>query len=93
MSSSIAIKYPLLQEILDVKNLSLQATYSIRDIASIFGVSVRAIQSRVVSGQLPARDLPGRARFLSADIEAFLTASNKARPRHGRAFDGNQAFA
>ena len=93
MSSFIATKYPLLQEILDLKNLSLQATYSIRDIAGIFSVSMRAIQARVASGQLPARDLPGRAKFLPADIEAFLVASKKARPRHGRSLNGSQAFA
>jgi hypothetical protein len=84
MSSYLATKYPLLQEILEVKNLQLQATFTIRDVARIFSVSVRAIQSRVASGQLSARDLPGRARFLPVDLENFLAASRKGGARHGQ---------
>jgi hypothetical protein len=57
--------------------MSLQPTYTIRDVATLFGVSVRAIQTRVASGQLPSRDLPGRAKFLSADLEQFLRESKK----------------
>lgn len=77
MTSSPTSKYPLLQEILAIKNLSLQATYTVRDLALMFGVSTRAIQQRVADGQIPSRDLPGRARFLSEDLEAFLAASRK----------------
>lgn len=68
-------KYQLLQEILAIRDLPLQAMYSVRDIATIFGVSVRAIQNRVVSGQLKPRNLPGRAKFLTQDIEEFLRTS------------------
>jgi hypothetical protein len=76
------VKYPLLQEILYLKGRSLQATYTIRDLAEIFSVSVRAIQTRVASGQIPSRDLPGRAKFLSEDLEMFLASSlKKERPR------------
>jgi hypothetical protein len=70
-------KFPLLQEILTIKNLPLQPMYSVHSIAEIFGVTPRAIQNRVASGQLVPRDLPGRARFLNQDIEAFLEASLK----------------
>jgi hypothetical protein len=77
MTSSSTTKYPLLQEILAIKNLSLQATYTVRNLALIFGVSPRAIQQRVADGQITSRDLPGRARFLSEDIEEFLAASKK----------------
>jgi hypothetical protein len=55
----------------------LQATYTIRDLAEVFNVSVRAIQNRVASGQIPSRDLPGRAKFLSEDLETFLATSVK----------------
>jgi hypothetical protein len=79
MSSPIGSKYPLLEEILSIKNLPLQPTYSTRDVAKIFAVSVRAIQDRMASGQLIARDLPGRARFLSVDLEDFLQNSRKNR--------------
>ena len=77
MTTSPITKYPLLQEVLAIKNLSLQATYTVRDLAQIFGVSTRAIQQRVADGQIPSRDLPGRARFLSEDLEGFLVASKK----------------
>jgi len=84
MNNSATIAYPLLKEILTLKNLELTATFSIRDVARIFGVSVRAIQNRVASGQLPSRDLPGRARFLPTDLEAFIASSRKGRERHAR---------
>ena len=84
MSSSAATTYPLFQEILGIKNLPLQPTYTIRDLADIFRVSVRAIQKRVASGQIAARDLPGRAKFLPQDIEAFLSASKKVGQRRGQ---------
>jgi hypothetical protein len=37
--------------------MSLQPTYTIRDVAEMFGVSPRTIQSRVSSGQLASRNL------------------------------------
>ena len=84
MNNSPATKYPLLQEMLDLKNLKLQATYTIRDLAQLFSVSVRSIQNRIASGQLAARDLPGRAKFFSQDLEDFLFASRKERSRRDR---------
>lgn len=77
MSSSETIRYPLLSEILQIKNLQLQATYTIRDLARVFGVSTRAIQNRIATGQLASRDLPGRAKCLPQDLEAFLVNSKK----------------
>ena len=79
MSSSNGSKYPLLEEILSIRNLPLQPTYTNRAVAKIFAVSIRAIQDRIASGQLIARDLPGRARFLSVDLEEFLQKSRKSR--------------
>jgi hypothetical protein len=84
MTNLAATKYPHLQEVLALKSLPLQATYTIRDLAQMFRVSVRAIQNRVASGQLPARDLPGRAKFLCEDLESFLAASKKKGGRHAR---------
>ena len=77
MSDSNASKYPLLEEILSIQGLHLKPTYSTRDVAGIFKVSARAIQARVESGQLNARNLPGRARFLSIDLEDLLQNSRK----------------
>lgn len=76
-------KYPLFQEILALKELQLQPVYSIRDIAAIFNVTPRAIQNRVARGQIQSRDLPGRGKFLSEDIETFLVASRK-KVAHGK---------
>lgn len=84
MNNTATAKYPLLEEILAIKNLPLQPMYTIRDIAKLFSVSVRAIQNRVVSGQLVARDLPGRVRFLSEDLETFLSASRKKTTRRDK---------
>jgi hypothetical protein len=72
-------RYPLLTQILAIKNLPLQPMYSTGGVAKIFEVSARAIQNRVASGQMPARDLPGRMRFLPDDLEAYL-ANSKRRP-------------
>jgi len=81
MSSTEPNKYPLLGEILGIKNLALQPTYTIRDVAELFGVSVRAIQNRVSSGQLVIRNLPGRAKLLPQDLEDFLKDSRKGERR------------
>ena len=75
--TSSTTKFPLLEEILAIRNLPLQPTYTVRNFAVIFGVSSRAIQNRIASGQLMTRDLPGRAKFLNQDIEDFLQASQK----------------
>jgi len=71
-------KYPLLQSILSAKGLSLKGTYTNRDAAEIFGVSVRTIQDWSRNGDFKARSLPGRARFLSEDLEVFLQSSTKS---------------
>jgi hypothetical protein len=76
MNGREVARYPLLEEILHARSIPFQATYSTADVARIFGVSPRAIQHRMSSGQLVARDLPGRARFLPGDIEAFIAASD-----------------
>lgn len=60
-----------------MREMSLQPMYTIRDVAKLFAVTTRSIQSRVASGQLGARDLPGRAKFLSVDLENFLRESKK----------------
>ena len=71
--------YPLLEALLRIKGLTLQATYTNRDVAALFGVSIRAIQARIKSGDLVARDLPGRATFLPADLDEYLRKSRKVR--------------
>jgi hypothetical protein len=70
-------QYPLLEQMLAIIGNPLQPTYSNRDVAALFGVSIRAIQDRVASCQLTSRDLPGRAKFLPVDLEEFLQHSKK----------------
>lgn len=77
MSSPQPPKYPLLEEVLALRQMTLQPMYTIRDVAMLFGVTARSIQARVASGQLPSRDLPGRAKFLPLDLEQFLRESRK----------------
>jgi hypothetical protein len=81
MLNPAALRYPLLEEILMMKGRSLQPTYSNRDVADIFNVSIRAIQARIKAGRLSARELPGKARFLSVDLETFLVNSAKTSRR------------
>ena len=68
--------YPLLETLLFHKNLPMKGTFTNADAAELFGVTVRTIQLRVRRGQLKARRLPGRSRFLAADLEQFLAASS-----------------
>jgi hypothetical protein len=70
-------KYPLLEEMVALHGMRLQATYTNRDVGELFGVSIRAIQDRVAAGQVTSRDLPGRAKFLPMDLEEFLRNSKR----------------
>ncbi len=70
-----APRYPLLETMLAHKNVPLKPVWTLGDVAGLFDVTKRAIQQRVARGQLKARDLPGRAKFLSCDLEAFLVGS------------------
>ena len=70
-------KYPMLEELLSSRGECLKGLYTVRDVAQLFGVSVRAIQEWVSSGRLEARDLPGRGRFLSQDLEVLLSKKTK----------------
>lgn len=79
MNESKAAKHSLLEELVVAQGLSLQPMYTNHDVAKIFGVDVRTIQNWVASDRLQARDLPGRWRFLSQDLEEFIRSSRKAR--------------
>ena len=68
-------KYELLEALVQERGLGLKGAYTNRDVANIFGVSVRTIQEWSRNGDLSRRRLPGRFRFLSADLEAFLRNS------------------
>lgn len=75
MINSSNTRYPLLEALLEQRGLQLQGIYAVGDAAAIFGVSRRTIQEWARDGKLLARDLPGRGRFLSDDLELFLERS------------------
>ncbi len=66
------VLYPLLESMLRSKGLKLQATYTCRDVADLFGVTPRTIQYKVKDGTLPSRKLIGGGRFLPIDLENYL---------------------
>ena len=68
-------RYPLLESLLAARGLSLKGIYTNTDAAKIFGVSKRTILDWLRDRKLIARDLPGRGRFLSEDLELFLQKS------------------
>ena len=68
-------RFTLLETLSSLKGVPLKGIYSLADVAALFDVSKRTIQSSVKRGNLPVRNLPGRCKFLPADLEAFLTNS------------------
>ena len=72
-------RYPLLEALLEQKGLQLRGIYTVRDVAAILGVSRRTTQEWCRDGRLTSRDLPGRGRFLSEDLEPFLRESQRRR--------------
>lgn len=77
MSDQTQEKYPLLVDILAAKGLADKGVWTISDVAKMFGVGNRAIYDWIKCQKLSARDLPGRGRFLSEDLEEFLTNSKR----------------
>ena len=80
--STNTIRYPLLETLVTQQGLIMKGIWSLRDTAQLFPtrlpgkhVSVRTIQDWIKDGKLVPRDLPGRGRFLSQDLEAFLQGS------------------
>jgi hypothetical protein len=70
-------KYPLLETVLAYKGFPMKGTFTMQDVAVLFSVTVRTIQSRIQRGGLVARDLPGRSKFLAIDLEQLLQGSAK----------------
>ena len=68
-------KWRLLEALLAEKGLSLQGAYTYPDLQKIFNCSKRALQDYVHDGKLNYRSPPGRAHWLSSDLEDFLDRS------------------
>jgi hypothetical protein len=77
MDSKKQPTYPLLEALLYAKGLKLQGTYTNADVASLFGVSVRTIQSHAADGSLPSRKLIGRATEHKSDCSNGSTIHEK----------------
>ena len=75
MSNSTPRKYPLLEEFLEIQNLTLKPKYTTKEVAQIFGVTPRSVQSWIKLGKMIARDLLGHGRFLPGDLEDYLRNS------------------
>jgi hypothetical protein len=71
MSDNTLGKYPLLETLLSAKGLPVKGVWTIADVAQIFNVQNRAIYDWINNQKLSARDLPGRGRFLSEDLETL----------------------
>ena len=79
MKQDDASSYPLFRAYLSIKGLALKPAYTVHEVAGIFEVSARTIQSWVADGRLNSRNIPGRAKILPADIEALLSVSERDR--------------
>jgi excisionase family DNA binding protein len=75
MSQKTLSNFPLLLTVLEQRGMEPKGIYTNRDAAELFDVSVRTIQDWITDEKITARNLPGRGRFLSEDLEAFLAGS------------------
>jgi len=60
---------------LALKDLELKAAYTGLEVAGMFDVSARTIQTWVTEGKLNKRMVPGRAKFFPEDLENLLAKS------------------
>jgi hypothetical protein len=75
--ASVLGKYPLLEAVLAAKGLLVKGVWTITDVANLFGIRNRAVYDWINNQKFTARDLPGRGRFLSEDLEEFLRNSKR----------------
>ena len=74
---------------LAAKGLPVKGVWTIGNVAQMFDVRNRTIFDWVAHQKLAARDLPGRGRFLSEDLEEFLRNSKRL-PKGRKATRGEQ---
>jgi len=77
-------RYPRLWELLQFKRLPFKPMFTVAETGAIFGVNRRTILKMIAAGRIVARDLPGRARFLAADLEEYLNNRKHNRKQEGR---------
>jgi hypothetical protein len=71
-------RYPLLREYLTLKEMALKPAFTLHDVAQMFDVTTRSIQSWVETGKLNTRDVPGRGKVFPVDLETLLSRSRQA---------------
>lgn len=77
-------RYPRLCELLQYRGLPFRPMYTVTEAAAIFGVNRRTVLKMIAAGRIVPRDLPGRARFLAADLEEYLNNRNNSRKQEAR---------
>jgi hypothetical protein len=65
-------RYPRLREYLTSMSTPMKAAFTVQDVADMFDVSTRTIQTSISTGKLKQRDVPGKARIFPADLEEML---------------------
>jgi excisionase family DNA binding protein len=81
-------RYPRLSEILQYRELHFQPMYTVTETAAIFGVNRRTVLKMIAAGRIQPRDLPGRARFLAADLEAYLNNRSNNHDNNNQKHEG-----
>ena len=70
--------FPCLSSYLELKGMPLKAAYTVHEVAAMFDVCPRTIQTWICTGRLKQRNVPGRAKTFPADLEALLAASEQS---------------
>lgn len=83
--------YPRLASFLALKGMTLKPAFTLQDVATMFDVSVRTIQTWITSGHLNQRKIPGRATIFPVDLESLFAVSDPANPAEGEASSKNLA--
>lgn len=77
-------RYPRLWELLQYRELPYRPMYMVTEAAAIFGVHRRTVLKMIAAGRIVPRDLLGRAKFLSSDLEDYLNNRCHNRKPGGR---------
>jgi hypothetical protein len=77
MSDSPVHRFPLLEQFLQMKGMSIQASYSNADAAFVFACSAKTIRNYINKGLLKPRQMPGKQTFLPNDLEELLAMHRK----------------
>ena len=77
MPNTIAPSFPLLEQVCQMRGLSLKASYSNPEAAQVFGCTEKTIRNDIKRGLLRPRMMPGKQNFLPNDLEERLATRRK----------------